>query len=115
MPAPAPVPLSTWNSLDGAAAVCAVAIDWSLSASVHVLHTAKLANGQAFARGLQVFVALVFVLAGLQALGGGGVRYRNGAVPRNVFAGLFAGFSRYRKSSGIRNEYVGYSRIHHYI
>jgi hypothetical protein len=74
-----------------------------------VLHTAKLANRQAFAGGQQFLVAHVFFLARLQALGRAFVGGSNGAVPGNVFFGFLVAvrISRYTNGSATRNGYEG--------
>ncbi|MBP9061832.1 MAG: hypothetical protein KBF98_16150, partial [Rhodoferax sp.] len=59
---------------------------------VLVLHSAKLADGQTFAGGLQLFVAHIFLFTGLQALGRRFMRGSHGAVPGNVFPGFLVGF-----------------------
>jgi hypothetical protein len=59
------------------------------SPSVRVLHTAVLADGQAFASGLQFDQADFFAFAGLQTFGGGLMRGGHGAVAGDVFFGFF--------------------------
>jgi hypothetical protein len=58
---------------------------------VGVPHAAVLANGQAFARGLQLGQANFFTFARLQTLGGSLMRGGHGAVALDVFLGLFVG------------------------
>jgi len=60
---------------------------------VCVLHAAELADGNAFARFFQLFVANVFALTGFTALGGSLVRGGDGAVFGDVFLGFLFAFS----------------------
>jgi hypothetical protein len=53
-----------------------------------MLHSTKLADGQALACGLQFLGANLFLLAGLQALGGGLMRGGNRPVAGDVGLGL---------------------------
>ena len=59
-----------------------------LDASMRVFHAAVFTHRQAFARGLQIFYADVFFLAGLQALGGSLVRGRHGPMALDVLFGF---------------------------
>jgi hypothetical protein len=70
-------------------------------------HAAVFAYAQALAGGLQLFEALVFAFASLQALGRAFVRSGHGAVARDVFFGFFIGMlgvcglrKRYKSCSG---------------
>ena len=56
---------------------------------MNVFHPAVFANGQIAAGRLQVFLALVVVFTRLQALGGGFMGGRHGAVALNVGLGFF--------------------------
>ena len=56
--------------------------------SVRVLHAAVFSDGQVPACRLQIFLALVVALAGLQALGGGLVGGSHGTVAGDVFLGV---------------------------
>jgi hypothetical protein len=68
---------------------------------VFVLHAAELANGQAFAGSLQVFVANILFFTRLQALGSTLVRSGYGTMASNIFPGFFVSLC-YRKSSCLR-------------
>ena len=57
--------------------------------SVRVFHATHLADGQGFARGLQVFLALLFTFARFEAFGRRLVRGGHGAVAGDVFLGFF--------------------------
>ena len=59
--------------------------------SVDVFHAAILADGQAFASGLQFFVADLFFFARFQAFGGGLMGGGHGAVALDVFLGFLVG------------------------
>jgi hypothetical protein len=74
---------------------------------VLVLHAAKLANGDAFARRSQLFVADIFFLAGFTAFGSCLMGCGYGAVLDNVLLGFFVGLRCYRKRSCLRNKYKG--------
>jgi hypothetical protein len=80
---------------------------------VRVLHAAELANGQAFASGLQFFVAKVFVFARLAALGRRSVGRSHGAVSGHVCLGVFGTLFCYGKRSYLRNEYEGQECFFH--
>jgi hypothetical protein len=54
-----------------------------------MFHTAALAQRQAFAGGLQIFLALVMLFARLQTFGRCLVRGCHGPVARNVLLGFF--------------------------
>src|SRR5688500_17322792 len=94
---PGPVPGGTgelnWAPAEAATAIAsktttlfmAVLLEAEANPSVFVLHSAVFSYGQALAGGLQLFLALVVLLARFQAFGRRLVRGRHGAVALGIF------------------------------
>lgn len=82
--------------------------------SMAVAHAAVLAQGQAFARQLQLFLALVFALAGFQALGSLAVCTGHGLVAFYVFTRVGVDHRRVHRGPGARlaGQRRGHEAVH---
>src|SRR5688500_4037712 len=103
---PGPVPGGTgelnWAPAEAATAKASktttlfMAVLLEANPSVLVLHSTVFSYGQALAGGLQIFLALVVLLARFQAFGRGFMGGRHGAVPLHILLDLFRALGRDR-------------------